>query len=112
MRHNIFYDSVLGAILDVHIEVLAFLGGIHTPAHLLDVSLELVIVCNVTELLKLRHIRVLSLEGPVLVKIHFLADDSANFAVVLSADTLQLKFMLLSVSLFFQVRDLLIVQID
>ena len=100
---------MLGAILDVHIEVLAFLGGIHTPAHLLDVSLELVIVCNITKLLKLRHIRVLPLEGPVLVKVHLLTDNSANFAVVLGADTLQLKFMFLSICLFFQVRDLLIV---
>ena len=103
---------MLCAILDVHVEVLAFLGGIHTAAHLLDVSLEFIVVCNVAELLQLRHIRVLSLEGPMLVKVHLFTDNSANFAVVLGADTLQLKFMFLSIRLFFQVRDLLIVQID
>ena len=47
---------MLGAILDVRVEVVAFLGGVDTAAHLLDVSLKLVIVCDVAKLLQLRHV--------------------------------------------------------
>lgn len=48
----------------------------------------------------------------MLVEVHFFADNSANFAVVLGADTLQLQLVLLPVGLFLQVGDLLIIQID
>ena len=103
---DVLFKTVPRNVSDHRIELGSGLAVVNTQPELSHTGLDLVVIVDVSKLIQLWKVRVLSFKRLVLLVFDFILDGSTDFLFMFCFESCRFEFVLLVVSFYLQVVNL------